>query len=464
MSFKCRKCGFIHDGEMIDGYICPLCGSGIYDFKLIKNDSSKKIYNRVNISKDNKSIQRINEKCINCGVCSKTCEKVGIKYDSSKCDGICINCGQCILTCPTGALTPKYDYNTVMSFINDEDYKVCILTSPAVRTQLGDAFGFKPGEFVEGKMIAALKQIGFDYVFDTTFGADITSMEEACELNERINEGKLPMYSSCCPSWVKYLEIYHPDMIKNLTTVKSPIGCMSTVISKCFAPSENIDVEKLIIVALTPCTSKKEEIKSSDCDYVITTSELALLIRENNIDFKNLKDEKYDTIYGSSSGKIFGFSGGVTLSVLRSLYYLNTKKDLKNDMIYIKNHSYYKEMKIKVNDRFIKCVIVSTMPNLEKLLVEEITYDFCEVMNCEGGCINGGGQIIMPVNIKKDLLEAREKSLSIKDNNPAVKYPYKNDYVIDLYEDFLDEPNSAKAKELLHRKYQNQSSLLEKKS
>ena len=462
MKYKCIKCGFIHEGELPDGYFCPLCMSNHSYFELIYEE--EKVYNRVNIDNDNCCINRILEKCINCGACSRTCENiVGIKYDKSKCNGICINCGQCILTCPTGALTPKYDYQTVMDFIKDPDYRVAVLTSPACRVSLGDAFGLEHGKFVEGKMVAALKKLGFDYVFDTTFGADMTSVEEAHELKERLSENRLPMFSSCCPSWVKYASIYHPELLDSLSSVKSPIGMASTAIMELFGPNEGINTEKLIFVALTPCTIKKDEIIGTNTDYVITTSELALMIRENNINFNDLKDENFDKVKGSTAGTIFGTSAGVTISVLRCLYHEITGKDLKDSQVLIEDKEYYKQIKVKINDRIVKCIIVSTMPNLERLLKEQIDADFIEVMNCNGGCISGGGQILMPVKDRELIKNARSNSLNNKDKYSKIKYPYNNELIEDLYNTYLDYPGSSKACQYLHTKHINKSYLLNNK-
>ena len=450
MKYKCSKCGFIHFGELPDGYYCPLCHSNFSYFKLIEVEEKK--YNRKPVNPDNPGINRIPEKCINCGVCTKTCENiVGIKDEN-----VCIKCGQCILTCPTGALTPKYDYRKVLEFINNEEYTVIAITSPAVRVGIGDAFGYPAGKFLEGKMVAALKAIGFDYVFDTTFGADLTSMEEAYELKNRLEKKEL-MFSSCCPSWVNYACIYHPELIKNLSTCKSPIGMEASIIKDYYLNIDEMDKDKTIIVAVTPCTSKKAEILNGDCDYVITTSELAHLIREQNIDFRKLEDAEFDSVNGSSSGTIYGASGGVTLSVLRVLYNYLTGKDLTADEVSIKEKEFYKEIKVKINKEIITCASVSTLYNLEKILEIKDNFNFIEVMNCAGGCINGGGQILMPQNEKDKLKKERSKSLFKDDIKPHIKYPYKNPIIKNLYEDYLDSPGSEIAEKIFHTKHKNLS-------
>ena len=448
MVHKCIKCNFIHEGEFPDGYLCPLCYANVFDFRLIETE--EKIYNRIEISKDNPGINRIEEKCTNCGACRNTCENiVGIKYDAKE---ICITCGRCVLTCPTGALTPKYDYNLVWELINIPEKTVVVMTSPAVRVGIGDAFGFEPGKFLEGKMIAALKTLGFNHVFDTSFGADLTGIQEATELSNRIkNKSKLPLFTSCCPAWVKYVNNYHPKLTKNISSCKSPIAMQTSVLREIFAKEEELNDQDLVIVALTPCTAKKEEIINSGCDYVITTSELALLLREQNIDFKNLADQEFDNLIGSSSGINFGASGGVMLSALRTFYYQETGKNLTDDKLLVQKKDFYTEYSFKIKSEHFKCAVVSNMFNLEKLLPIKNEFIFIEVMNCQGGCINGGGQIIMPIKDMPDIIKQRQKSLVNYDQKSKLKYPYLNPIVKELYEEYLDEPISEKAKGLLHK-------------
>lgn len=460
MIYECDRCGFKHEGMLPDGYHCPLCLSG-YDH-LIPIKFENKVYKRVTISKENVGLRRIDEKCINCGVCLRTCEKVTnglVNKEINEIKNMCLECGNCVLTCPTSALIPKYDYQEVKDYINDSKYTVIALTAPATRVSIGDAFSKEPGEFLEGKMVSALKELGFDYVFDVTFGADITSVEEAHELKIRLEKNNLPMYSSCCPSWVKYCKIVHPELISNLSTCKSPIGMASTVIKKLFAPNEYDNDKKIIIVAITPCTSKKREILNTDTDFVITTSELALMIRENGINFNNLQDLEFDKVKGSFSGTMYGAGGGVAKSVIKCLYYELTNKDLKESDYSIEEKEYYKIIKLKINSRMIRCIILSTMSNFEKLLRDNIQYDFVEVMNCDGGCISGGGQILMPIKDRELIKQKRAKSLNEK-HNEIEKYPYKNDLIDDLYNTYLDKPGSVEALKYLHTKHKNLSSTI----
>lgn len=458
VKYKCQKCGFIHEGELRDGYYCPFCKVSLFEFKEIKSKKEEPVYNRVFVDPDNPAIMRIEEKCIKCGACSNTCINiVNIRYKNPK-KPICINCGQCILTCPTGALVPKYDYNKVLDLINNPDKTVVVMTSPAVRVALGDAFGYKAGEFLEGKMVAALKELGFDYIFDTTFGADLTSMEEAAELQQRVkNEDVLPMFTSCCPSWVKYASIYHPELLKNISTCKSPIGMQAAYVRKFFSKEKKIKEKNLVIVALTPCTAKKYELEKNDCDYVITTSEMTLAIKENNIDFKKLPDVNYDDLVGSSSGTIYGTSGGVMLSALRCFYYMETGHHLLSNMIYTKENDFYKEYNVKINKRIYKTAVVYKMENLEKLLPIKDEFTFIEVMNCNHGCIGGGGQIPMPIINQKNILNRRSKSLMKKDEEAIVKYPYNNPAIKKAYKIHLKNPLSSISMENLHTKHNNLS-------
>ena len=397
--------------------------------------------NRVEVKEDNLCLNRIEEKCINCGMCLKTCKSInGFEND-------CINCGQCILTCPSGALTPKYDYQKVLNFINDTDYTVVVFTAPAVRVAIGDAFGFPPGSFLEGKMVSALKQIGFDFVFDTTFGADLTIMEESSELLTRIQNKNLPMFTSCCPSWVLYSEKYHPELVKNLSTCKSPIAMQGAIIKSYFAEMYEIPKEKIISVSLTPCISKKyERSLYPDTDYVITTSELILMIKELGIDFQNLEDAPFDKLLGKGSGGglIFGVSGGVMESILRTAYYMVNKEKAPEqfyEFLEIRGEKDIKEATVDMKEFKLKIAVVNKVSTIEKNYDKLKNYDFIEVMSCPGGCIGGGGQPLVAIKDLPSIRQERISSMYQDDKNLKIKESYMNPEIRDAYTCYINKRN-----------------------
>ena len=397
--------------------------------------------NRVEVKEDNLCLNRIEEKCINCGMCLKTCKSInGFEND-------CINCGQCILTCPSGALTPKYDYQKVLNFINDTDYTVVVFTAPAVRVAIGDAFGFPPGSFLEGKMVSALKQIGFDFVFDTTFGADLTIMEESSELLTRIQNKNLPMFTSCCPSWVLYSEKYHPELVKNLSTCKSPIAMQGAMIKSYFAEMYEIPKEKIISVSLTPCISKKyERSLYPDTDYVITTSELILMIQELGIDFQNLEDAPFDKLLGKGSGGglIFGVSGGVMESILRTAYYMINKEKAPEqfyEFLEIRGEKDIKEATVDMKEFKLKIAVVNKVSTIEKNYDKLKNYDFIEVMSCPGGCIGGGGQPLVAIKDLPSIRQERISSMYQDDKNLKIKESYMNPEIRDAYTCYINKRN-----------------------
>ncbi len=415
---------------------------------------------KVLIDKENASLQRIDERCIDCGKCLETC-----KNNNNLLSDDCINCGQCILTCPMGALVPKYNYKEVLANINDEESIVTISISPAVRVAIGDEFGYEKGEFLESKLVGVLKKIGFDYVFDTTFGADLTIMEEATELIERIKHNKnLPMFTSCCPSWVLYLEKYNPEYLNNLSSCKSPIGMQGAVIKNYFAKIKNLNPKDIITVSLAPCVSKKNEIKNDlNNDYVITTSELSMLIREKGIDFKNVEEKEFDTILGKGSGAgvIFGTSGGVMEAALRTSYYLlNEKEAPKNfyNLESVRGNIPIKEALVDLGVTKIKVAVIYGISNVKKIFNSLKNYHFIEVMTCPNGCVGGAGQPLIPVSKQLSYIEARSKSLYQNDNVAKIKNSYENEDIKKIYQDLLDKPLSHEAEKLLHLEHKDKSS------
>lgn len=483
--YRCKICGHIYDDakekikfeDLPDDWTCPLCGVPKSMFEeVIEETPTEKDPddNRVWISEDNPSIARIEEKCIHCGMCKNTCRNITeIMYDKAKVSApICVHCGQCILTCPTGALVPKYDYKKVLNYLKDTDYTVIVSTSPAVRVALGDEFGMEPGAFVEGKMVAALKELGFSYVLDTTFGADLTIMEEAQELIERVQKKKnLPQFTSCCPAWVKYAEMYHPEILPNISSTKSPISIQSAIIRTYFTRMYELDPNKIITVALVPCTAKKYEIKRSELssmDYCITTTELAMMVRECNINFKELKEKEYDSILskGSGAGVIFGNSGGVMEAALRTAYFFLTNQKAPDNfyaLSEVRGLDGIKTATIDLAGIPIKVAAVAGLKNIEQLLPTMKDYTFIEVMNCPGGCVGGGGQPLVAVGKLESFREARIKSLYQNDAELNIRNSYDNPDIIKIYESFLECPNSKLAEELLHTVYEDKSHLVKEK-
>ena len=446
---------------------------------------------RVPIDEDNVAIVRHEEKCIKCGMCKTVCEEyIGVHgtytLEETGGKGICIHCGQCTQVCPVDSLTERYEYQDIREAIADPEKIVIVSTSPSVRVGLGEEFGMPAGSFVEGKMIALLRKLGVDYVLDTNFAADLTIVEEGSELIERITKGRgpLPQFTSCCPAWVKFAEMYYPEILPNISSAKSPIGMQGPTIKTYFAKKKGIDPTKIVNVALTPCTAKKFEIRREemsdaadylqieglrDMDAVITTRELAKMAREAGIDFASLEDSAYDEYMGEGSGAgvIFGNTGGVMEAALRTAYELITGKEAPApllDLQPVRGYEGIREASLDVDGLTVNVAVVYGTANVRKMIERvkagEKQYHFIEVMTCPGGCIGGGGQPKTMLPIADDARKARIASLYKRDGSMKVRKSHENEQIKKLYEEFYGQPLSELAEKMLHTMYKDRSELL----
>lgn len=443
---------------------------------------------RVPIDCDNPSIMRQEGKCIQCGQCRNICKDyisvLGTYSLSQTGDrAVCINCGQCANVCPVESITETYEYQEIKEAVKDPEKIVVVSTSPSVRAALGEEFGMEDGAFIQGKMVALLRALGADYVLDTNFSADLTIMEEASELIERITEGTkpLPQFTSCCPAWVKFAEIYYPELIDHISTAKSPIGMQGPTIKTYFAKMMGIDPEKIVNVALTPCTAKKFEIRREemkdaggylgkqdmrDMDHVITTREAALWAKEEAIDFLSLEDSDFDKFMGEGSGAgvIFGNSGGVMEAALRTAYEFITKKkspELLYDLKSVRGMEGVKEASLDIDGLTVNVAVVYGTANvrkmIEKVKASDKQYHFIEVMTCPGGCIGGGGQP-KDKEFKGEIIqEKRIESLYNRDSGMKIRASHENEQIKKLYEEFYGEPLSELAEKMLHTMYHDRS-------
>ena len=434
------------------------------------------------------SIVRDASKCIMCKRCVATCKNIqgiaaidvaGRGYKShistenekSLNDVNCTFCGQCIEACPVGALKEKDETKTVFRKLRDKDTIVVVQTAPAVRVALGEEFGMPIGTNVTGKMVTALKRLGFDRVFDTNTGADVTIMEEATEFIHRLNgEGPLPLITSCSPGWIKYIEMNYPENLAHVSSCKSPQEMFGALIKSYFAEKENIDPKKIFNVAVMPCVAKKyeksrEELSRDgmqDVDAVITTRELARMIKQANIEFTTLEDSEFDDPMGSATGAaaIFGTTGGVMEAALRTAQDTLTGKDLDAiDFELVRGEQGIKRGTVNVNGTDVKVVVASGLKNA-KIIMDEIKegkadYHFVEIMACPGGCVMGGGQPIKSSKIRSevDVRALRAGALYTIDEKSVIRKSHENPTVKKIYEDYLEKPGSHKAHELLHTTY-----------
>ncbi|WP_019912898.1 NADH-dependent [FeFe] hydrogenase, group A6 [Paenibacillus sp. HW567] len=439
------------------------------------------------------AILRDASKCILCGRCVGACSTVqtvgaisfarrgfdtmiSTAFGRPLADSTCVNCGQCIMTCPVGALSEHESINEVWNDLADPGKYVVVQTAPAVRVALGEEFGMPVGTRLTGKMVAALRKLGFDKVFDTNFAADLTIMEEGTELISRLTSGQnLPLMTSCCPGWVKFMEHNFPDMLDNLSTCKSPHEMEGAMVKSFFANKMGIDPHNIVVVSIMPCTAKKfegarEELSHEglqDVDRVLTTRELAGMIKEAGIDFVNLKDEAFDNPIGEGSGAgvIFGATGGVAEAALRTVFEVLSGKELDTiEYTAVRGMDGIRENIIELpNGRKIRTAVAHGLGNARTLMEAikrgEQSYEFIEVMACPGGCITGGGQPIVDARTSEriDIKAERAKAIYTEDEAQTVRKSHHNPYIKALYEEFLGAPNSHLAHELLHTHYVTRS-------
>ena len=454
------------------------------------------------IDRSSPAFTKDDSKCIRCQRCVRTCfelqhisaiavankglhQKISSFHDRPMSHVVCTNCGQCVNRCPTGALVEKTYIDQVWDAIYDPDRHVVVQTAPAVRVALGEDLGYDPGERVTGKMVTALRQLGFDSVLDTDFSADLTIMEEGTELLTRLKKvlvdgdkkTSIPMFTSCSPGWIKFIEHKYPEFLPNLSTCKSPQQMFGALAKTYFAQKKKLDPSKLVSVSVMPCTAKKyeadrPEMRASgykDIDYVLTTRELAVMIKQAGIDFKNLESSHYDSIMGDSTGAavIFGATGGVMEAALRTAYEIVTGKEVpftNLNITPVRGMEGVKEATIKIEGckpewKFIegaelKVAIAHGLVNANKIMKQvrngKSPYHFIEIMACPGGCIGGGGQ---PIPTSMEIRKNRMKAIYSEDEHMVLRKSHENPDVIGIYKEFLGKPNSHVSHELLHTHY-----------
>ena len=448
---------------------------------------------RVPIEPDNPSILRLEDKCIKCGMCKEACTNlmaVHGSYTFAQTDGhaVCIYCGQCANACPVDSIVERDETPAVSAAIADPEKVVIVSTSPSVRAALGEEFGMEPGAFVEGKMVALLRALGVDYVLDTNFAADLTIVEEASELVRRLtkHDRPVPQFTSCCPAWVHFAETYAPEILPHLSTAKSPIGMQGATVKTYFAQKMGIAPEKIVHVALTPCTAKKFEIRREemhaaadyhgiegmrDTDAVITKCELARWAKQAEIRWDALEDSAYDSLMGRSSGAgvIFGNTGGVMEAALRTAYEYITGSpapDTLYDLQPVRGYEGVREASLSIGGLTVNVAVVYGTANAKKLLhsikAGEKQYHFIEVMACPGGCIGGGGQ---PKNFARNADQTRQSRIAAlyrRDAGMSMRKSHENPDIKAVYEQFYKEPLSELAEKMLHTMYTDHSDILKK--
>lgn len=463
---------------------------GVDQYKYVGNEELPKAEEAAAGAVDSPRILRDNSKCILCRRCIAVCQKnqhvavigandrgfethVASAFDMPLTETPCVNCGQCVAVCPTGALRERDDTDKVWEALQDPTKTVVIAPAPSVRAQIGECFDYPIGTNVEGKLVAAMRRLGFDKVFDVDTGADLTIMEEGTELLDRLkNGGALPLLTSCSPGWIKFCEEYYPDMIPNISSCKSPQGMYGAMMKTYYAEKNGIDPKDLFVVSVMPCTAKKFEIGRDDMsaagegipdiDVSLTTRELAAMIKRAGIRFRDLPDEAFDPAFGiaSGAGHIFGVTGGVMEAALRTVAEIVTGKPLENVEFHeVRGLKDIREAEYDLAGTKVRVAVTSGLENAKKLLdmvkSGEKQYHFIEVMACPGGCVNGGGQPHQSGDVRNftDLRAERAKALYSEDAGMSLRKSHENPVVKELYETYLEKPGSHKAHEILHTSY-----------
>ncbi|MBM3291496.1 4Fe-4S dicluster domain-containing protein [Candidatus Bathyarchaeota archaeon] len=446
-------------------------------------------FNRNSVKKEkhpeSKYINRDLDYCILCGRCVSVCgeiqtvnsidysfrgydSKVNTPYNVDLAETKCVSCGQCVLSCPTAALSEHNDITNIYNELAAEKFTIAQF-APATRAAIGEEFGFKPGEITTGKIVSALRKLGFKKVFDTNFGADLTILEEGTEFIHRIKNGNLPLFTSCCPSWINFAELFYPQLLSKISTCKSPHEMLGALAKYYYGKKNGIDLNQISVTSIMPCTAKKQECNRTelrvdginDVDYVITTRELVKMIKESGIDFESLPNDYPDDPLGSSTGAaaIFANSGGVMEAALRTVSELLDKKEIRSlEYKEVRGLTGVRESSINIAGTQYNVAVTSGLGNarklIESILNETKKYDFVEIMACPGGCIGGGGQ---PVNNEKSnrlqILKERSQGIYNLDKTLPKRKSHENESVIKIYKEFLGEPYSKKSHELLHTTY-----------
>ncbi|MCK4634953.1 MAG: [FeFe] hydrogenase, group A [Candidatus Aenigmarchaeota archaeon] len=487
---RCRLCVVEIDGKLVTS-----CDTKIRNSMDILTDSkkvmkSRKIGKRLIEEREKrfKPVQDKNpviidhSKCILCGNCIKACNiiqnvhaigekgkgietKVSAPFDLGLENSPCTFCGQCTHVCNCDAIRERDDSKKLMTTLKDKKKHVVVQTAPSIRASLGELFGMPHGSLVTGKMITAMRKVGFDMIFDTDFGADMTTYEETYEFLERLkNGGPFPMFTSCCPAWVRFVEYYYPGFIKNVSTAKPPIEMFGVVAKNFYAKNTGINPKNVVVVAVVPCTAKKFEIERPEMknyglknvDITLTTREIGAILKKKKIDFKKLKESKFDNPLGESSGggAIYGVTGGVLETILRAANCALGEKTIKIEFKSIRGLKGIREATVKIGGKNVKVAVAHGLSNIRKILEliksGKKKYHFVEMMACPGGCIGGGGQ---PKSLDKDILKKRSSALYCQDRKLKIRIANNNPVLIEFYKEVVKKPLSKKAHELLHAEH-----------